>query len=176
LALWQRRWQVLLSFGLASAVLWGAIVAITGPAIYQMWFVGLVQYGPQVPHQPLLAPPGGILIALLAGILWWRSGRKDIWGTMLLLNTLLLPYSIVYAIAGIAFVVIRWRSDWPWYPLILSWIIPVLFDVPRVPDALTLLTQAIAATGLLAGLAPRLRSGQLMLSNLVGRRRRNPAP
>lgn len=172
LALWQRRWQVLLIFGLASAVLWGVILAISGPEIYQMWFVGLTQYGPQVPHRPLLTPPVGLLVGLLAGIFWWRAGRNDIWGSLLLLNTLLLPYSITYAIAGIAFVVIRWRSDWPWYPLILSWIIPVLFIVPRIPDALTMLTQAIAITGLLAGLAPTLRSGQLIWWNrLVGRHR-----
>jgi uncharacterized membrane protein len=57
----------------------------------------------------------------------------------------------------IAFVVIRWRRDWPWYPLALSWLLPVAFPlVIRTPDSIAALTQAIVITGLLAGLLPQI--------------------
>jgi hypothetical protein len=149
-----RRWSVLLSFVLLSAVLWGAVILISGPAIYIQWWEGLSHYGPDLPNRPLLFPPFGPLLALLAGVLWWRYGRHDIWGSLLLLNTLLFPLSVVYVAVGVVFVVIRWRPDVPWYPLALSWFVPILLRVPLTADGIAALAQAIVGTALLAGLCP----------------------
>lgn len=156
-ALLQRRWRLLAAFGGLSALLWLGILAVSGPEIYRLWLAGLQAYGPDLPHSPLVTPPVGILIGLLAAWFWWRSGRDDPFGALLLLNTLLIPLSIPYAIVGIAFVVIRWRHDWPWYPLVLSWCFPLLVNGPRTFDTLILLTQTISATGLLAGVLPSTR-------------------
>jgi hypothetical protein len=103
-----------------------------------------------------LFPPFGPVLGVLAVLLWWRSGRGDIWGMLLLLNTLLFPLSVVYVAVAIAFVVIRWRPDWQWYPLALSWCIPAFAVFQRTPDTIAALTQAITATGLLAGLCPAI--------------------
>jgi hypothetical protein len=64
---------------------------------------------------------------------------------------------VIYIAVGVAFVVIRWRADWPWYPLILSWLLPALYLLPeRTPETIAALTQGIVATGLLVGLLPRI--------------------
>jgi hypothetical protein len=155
-ALRARRWPVLVSFALVSAFFWGGVVLFSGLDIYSQWIEGLRQYGPYLPNRPLIFPPFGPILAMLAGFLWWRYGRRDPWGTLLLLNTLLFPLSVVYVAVGIAFVVIRWRPDGPRYPLALSWFIPLILIIQRTPDGIASLTQAIIATGLLAGLCPVL--------------------
>lgn len=158
-ALREQRWKVPLVFGLVSAMLWGAVLAISGPALYRTWLDSLFGYSTLLPNRPLLWPPFGPCIGVLAGLLWWRHGRRDIWGTALLLNTLLYPLSVVYVAIGLAFVVIRWQPRWSWYPLLLSWLIPLLVPLPteaRTPDSIAALTQAITSTGLLAGLCPQV--------------------
>lgn len=168
MALRGRRYRFLISFAGISLVLWGGIVFISGPQIYQQWLQGLRDYGPELANRPLVFPPIGPLLAIGAGMLWWRRGRGDWWGILLLLNTLLFPLSVVYVAVGIAFVVIRWRPDWPHYPLVISWLIPVLWPPSvRTADVLMLQTQLIVATGLLAGLLPALR-----LPSLPGMRKR----
>ncbi len=151
-----RRWSVLLSFALLSAVLWGGVILASGPAIYAQWREGLSHYGPNLANRPLLFPPFGPLLALLAGVLWWRYGRQDVWGLLLLLNTLIFPLSVVYVAVGVAFVVIRWRPDAPWYPLALSWLVPIFLPVQLTPDGVAALAQGIVGTALLAGLCPAL--------------------
>ena len=155
-ALQQRRWRMLAAFALVSAALWGGITLVSGPSIYTLWLAGLRQYGPNLPNRPLLFPPFGPALGLLAAALWWRLGRGDIWATLLLLNTLLYPLSVVYVAVAIAFVVVRWRPDWRWYPLALSWCIPAFVVIERTPQMIAALTQAIVATGLLAGLCPAI--------------------
>jgi glycosyl transferase family 87 len=150
------RSQLLIAFAVISAALWGGITLISGPMIYQAWLIGLMHYGPGLPLRSLAYPPLGFILILLAGLLWWRVGRRDIWGGLLLFNTLLFPFTIAYATIGIAFAVIRWRPDWRWYPLVLSWCIPALVTIPRTPSGLTMITQAVAMPGLLAGLCPSL--------------------
>ena len=151
-----RRWRLLAAFAGLSALLWGGAALISGPAIYLQWVEGLRSYGPNLPNRPLLFPPFGPALGLLAGALWWRHGRRDWWGTLLLLNTLIFPMSVVYVAVGLAFVVLRWRPDTPWYPLALSWITPVLLAGPRTPDTIAAITQTTVATVLLAGLAPAI--------------------
>lgn len=152
----ERRWAASLSFLAASAGLWGATLAVAGPEIVPQWLAGLRDYGPNLPNRPLIFPPLGPLLGLLAALLWWRHGRGDMVGALLLLNTLIYPLSVIYVAAAVALVVIRWRADWPWWPLALSWL-PLVFTLPeRTPDTIAALTQTIIATGLLAGLLPRL--------------------
>lgn len=160
-ALLHRRWTMLAWFGLLSGVLWGGAALIGGVTIYAQWLDGLRNYGPNLPNRPLLFPPFGPLLALLAIILWWRYGRNDVWGLLLLLNTLIYPLSVVYVAVGIAFVVIRWRPAGPWYPLALSWLLPFVLIIARTPDGIASLTQAIVATGLLAGVCPLIPWGTL---------------
>ncbi len=155
-ALRARRWPMLVSFAVVSAFFWGGAVLISGFEIYAQWIEGLRQYGPNLPNRPLIFPPFGPILAVLAALLWWRYGRRDPWGGLLLLNTLLFPLSVVYVAVGIAFVVIRWRPDGPRYPLVLSWCIPLVLIIQRTPDGIASLTQAIIATGLLAGLCPAI--------------------
>ncbi|GIV98113.1 MAG: hypothetical protein KatS3mg057_2770 [Herpetosiphonaceae bacterium] len=156
LALRGHRWRLLAAFALTSTILWGGILLSEGPAIYLKWFDGLRAYGPELPNRPLLFPPFGPLLGIFAVLLWRCYGRGDLWTLLLLLNTLIYPLSVVYVASGVAFVIIRWRKDWPWYPLLLSWLIPASIVLVRTPDTIAALTQAIVATGLLAGLAPRL--------------------
>lgn len=157
LALWQRRWRLLVAFGALCLLLWGGAALVAGPAIYLQWYEGLNAYRVALPDRPLIAPPFGPLLGLLALGFWWRAGRGDHFAAFLLLNTLIYPLSVVYIAVGLAFVVIRWRPDWPWYPLLLSWTIPAVFILgERTADSIAGLTQAIIATGLLAGLLPRL--------------------
>jgi hypothetical protein len=153
----ERRYRLLLIFFGVSAALWAAALLIAGPQIVTQWVAGLRVYGDLLPDRLLLFPPFGPLIGLLAILLWWRHGRGDHFGLLLLLNTLFYPLSVIYMTSVVAFVVIRWRPTCPWYPLALSWIIPVVFPlVVRTPDTIAGLTQAIVATGLLAGLLPGL--------------------
>ena len=154
MALRARRWPILLWFAFLSAALWGGAILVGGMEIYGQWLDGLRHYGPDLHNRPLLFPPLGPLLGLMAVVLWWRYGRRDPWGTLLLINTLLFPLSIVYVAVGIAFVVIRWRPNAPWYPLALSWLMPLWLGPQLTPDGIAMLTQAIAGTGLLAGLCP----------------------
>jgi hypothetical protein len=149
-----RRIRMLIAFGVLVAALWGGVALTGGPTIYRSWFTGLTYYGPDLPRRPLIFPPFGLIVVLLAGLLWWRAGHRDTWGTLLLLNALTFPFTIAYATIAIAFVVIRWRPNWCWYPLLLSWCIPALVSVPRTLDGLTMITQVVAVPGLLAGLCP----------------------
>ncbi len=153
LALRERRWRFIGVFGGLSLALWGGIALISGPAIYTQWLDGLRAYGPNLPNRPLLFPPFGPILGLLAIWLWHKHGRGDVWGLLLLLNTLLFPLSVVYVATAVAFVVIRWRQSWVWHPLALSWVLP-FFMHERTPDTIAALTQAIIATGLLAGILP----------------------
>ncbi len=150
-----RRYQMLLTFFGVSAVIWVVALLIAGPQIVPQWVAGLIVYDDLLPDRLLLFPPFGPLIGLMALLLWYRHGRGDLFGLLILLNLLFYPLSVVYMTAAVAFVVIRWRRDWAWYPLVFSWIIPVVFPlVVRTPDTIAGLTQAIVATGLLAGLLP----------------------
>jgi hypothetical protein len=163
MALRARRWTMLVWFGAVSAVLWGGVVLVSGVEIYAQWLEGLRHYEPDLLSRPLLFPPFGPLLGLMAAVLWWRFGRRDPWGTLLLLNTLLYPLAIVYVTVGIAFVVIRWRPNTPWYPLALSWLMPLLLGPQPTPAGLLMLTQAIAGTGLLAGLCPAVPWRRLLV-------------
>jgi len=152
-----RRWVLLASFAGVSALLWGGILLISGPEIYLQWGQGLQAYREGRPDRPLLGLPFGPLLGVLAGLLWWRHGRSDGFGTLLLINTLIFPLSVIYIAIGVACVVIRWRPNWAWYPLTLSWLLPLIFINPvRTADSIAGLVQAIIATALLAGLLPRL--------------------
>ncbi|NTV65668.1 MAG: DUF2029 domain-containing protein [Oscillochloris sp.] len=156
-ALRERRWALLASFAALSAALWLAPLLVAGPQIYTQWLVGLDGYDQFLPNRPLLFPPFGPLLGGLALLLWRRHGRSDIFGLALLANTLIYPLSVIYVATAIALVVIRWQPRWAWYPLILSWLIPIVFPLAvRTPDTIAGLTQAIIATGLLAGLLPPL--------------------
>lgn len=157
-ALRARRWGLPLSLLGFSGALWAATLLIAGPQIVPQWIGGLIVYDDLLPDRMLLFPPYGPLIGLLAIILWWRHGRGDAFGLIMLLNTLIYPLSVIYMTSVVAFVVMRWRRDWVWYPLALSWALVVLFPLPeRTHDTIAGLTQAIVITGLLAGLLPRLR-------------------
>jgi hypothetical protein len=156
-ALRERRWVVLASFASLSAALWGGALLVSGPQIYGQWLLGLEGYDQFLPNRPLLFPPFGPLLGVMALLLWHRHGRGDIFGLALLVNTLVYPLSVIYVAVAIALVVIRWRPAWPWYPLALSWVIPIAFPLTaRTPDTIAGLTQAIVATGLLVGLLPGL--------------------
>jgi hypothetical protein len=156
-ALRERRWGLLTSFAALSAALWLAPLLVAGPQIYAQWLVGLDGYDQFLPNRPLLFPPFGPLLGAMALLLWHRHGRSDLFGLAMLLNTLAYPLSVIYVAAAVALVVIRWNPHWAWYPLVLSWLIPMLFPlVVRTPDTIAGLTQAIIASGLLAGLLPPL--------------------
>ncbi|NTW97424.1 MAG: DUF2029 domain-containing protein [Oscillochloris sp.] len=156
-ALRGRRWGLLASFAALSAALWLGPILVSGPQIYAQWLVGLDGYDQFLPNRPLLFPPLGPLLGAMALLLWQRHGRGDLFGLALLLNTLAYPLSVIYVATAVALVVIRWSPRWPWYPLALSWAIPMIFPLAvRTPDTIAGLTQAIIATGLLAGLLPPL--------------------
>lgn len=157
-ALRSRRWTLLIACIGSSVALYGVTALIAGPQIFAQWLTGLEAYRQALPDRPLLFPPLGPIVGALAGLLWLRHGRGDIFGLALLLNTLVYPLSVVYIAIGVAFVVIRWRPTWTWYPLLLSWLLPALLprSIPRTADTIAALTQAIIASGLLAGLLPRL--------------------
>jgi hypothetical protein len=156
-ALRERRYRLPLTFFGISAAMWAAALLIAGPQIAPQWVAGLMVYGDLLPDRLLLFPPFGPLIGLMAIMLWWRYGRGDCFGLLMLLNTLFYPLSVIYMTSVVAFVVIRWRRDWVIYPLVLSWAIPLIFPLAiRTPDSIAALTQAIIATGLLAGLLPAL--------------------
>jgi hypothetical protein len=153
----ERRYRLLLIFSGVSAVLWIAALLIAGPQIIPQWVAGLRVYGDLLPDRLLLFPPLGPLIGLMAILLWWRHGRGDHFGLLMLLNMLFYPLSVAYMTSVVALVVIRWRPTCPWYPLALSWVIPAVFPpAVRTPDTIATVTQAIVATGLLAGLLPEL--------------------
>ncbi len=156
-ALYDRRWRLVSTFTAVCVALWGGTALLAGPQIYVQWIAGLSGYTSAIPDRPLLFPPFGPILGLLALLLWYRHGRGDIFGLALLVNTLIYPISVIYTAIAIAVVVIRWRPTWPWYPLALSWIIPLVFPLTvRTPDSIAGMTQAIIATGLLAGLLPSL--------------------
>jgi|GEM_PF-876906 len=156
-ALYGRRWRLLATFTAICVALWGGAALIAGPQIYAQWIAGLGGYTSAIPNRPLLFPPFGPLLGLMALLLWHLHGRGDPFGLALLVNTLIYPLSVVYIAITIAVVVIRWNPRWQWYPLALSWIIPMGFPlVVRTPDTVAGLTQAIIATGMLAGLLPWL--------------------
>ncbi len=156
-AVWKRRWHMPLSFALTSLLLWGGTALIAGPQIYLQWFAALDGYAKLLPNRPLIFPPFGPILAAMALLLWYRYGRSDTFGTLLLLHTMIYPLSVIYVASAISMVVIRWNVRWPIYPLILSWFIPILFPLThRTPDTIAGLTQAIIATGLLAGLLPQI--------------------
>lgn len=149
IALRERRWRFLLAGATITAALWAASVAIAGPQIVPQWLGGLAAYDDVLPNRPLLFPPLGALVGLLAVVLWRRHGRGDIFGLLLLLNTLIYPLSVIYSAAAIAFVVIRWRRDWTWHPLVLSWALAFFFPLDvRTPDSIAAFTQATVMTGL----------------------------
>ncbi len=156
-ALRGRRWRLLGAFAAICAALWGGTALALGPQIYARWIAGLGGYTSVIPDRPLLYPPLGPLLGLLALALWRLRGRGDAFGLALLVNTLLYPLSVVYIAISVAAVVIRWNPRWPWYPLALSWLVPLAFPLfVRSPDSIAALTQAIIATGLLAGLLPQI--------------------
>jgi hypothetical protein len=163
-ALLARRWGLPLTFVAVSAAIWAAALLIAGPQIVPQWVGGLIVYDDLLPDRMLLFPPFGPLIGVLVGLLWWRHGRGDVFGLLLLLNTLFYPLSVIYMTAAVAFVVVRWRRDWVWYPLGLSWAIVIAFPlVVRTTDSIAAITQANVIAGLLAGLLPglaRLRLGE----------------
>jgi hypothetical protein len=154
LAVWQRRWKTVGSFAATSIILWGIAFVLGGFTIYVEWVKNLPNYSPNLPHWALISKPIGLSILILSIILWWQHGRTDIWGSLLLLNTLLLPLSIPYAISGIIFVVIRWKKSWCLTILALSWLIPGWLGGARNFDSMYNQTLAIAITGILAGLLP----------------------
>lgn len=157
-ALRDRRWAMPLTFAGVSAAIWGAALLIAGWQIVPQWVAGLVVYDDLLPDRLLLFPPLGPLVGLLAGVLWWRYGRGDLVGLLILLNTLFYPLSVVYMTAAVAVVVVRWRPDWVWYHLALSWLIPPVVALQaRTIDSIALMTQAIVITGLLAGVLPALK-------------------
>jgi hypothetical protein len=154
-AIRERRYQLPLIFFGLSAALWLVAMLIAGPQIIPQWVAGLRVYDDLLPDRLLLFPPFGPLIGLLSIMLWWRYGRGDVFGLLMLLNTLFYPLSVIYMTSVVAFVVIRWRRDWQWYPLALSWVFPVVFSLTiRTPDTIAALTQSIVVTGMLAGLLP----------------------
>lgn len=155
-AIWKRRWHLPLSFALMSLLLWGGTALIAGPQIYLHWFAALDGYAKLLPNRPLIFPPFGPILAAMALLLWYRYGRTDIFGTTLLLHTLIYPLSVIYVASALAAVVIRWNVRWPIYPLVLSWL-PTFFPlVQHTPDTIAAMTQAIVATGLLTALLPQL--------------------
>ncbi|WP_129626265.1 glycosyltransferase 87 family protein [Candidatus Oscillochloris fontis] len=160
-ALWQRRWRLPLAFTLINLVLWGGTALLAGPQIYVQWLGGLMNYDQFLPNRPLLFPPFGMILGALAVFFWYRHGRGDMFGLALLFNTLIYPLSVVYSASALAMVVIRWNPRWPWYPLILSWLIPMLVPLAqRTPDSIAGMTQAIIATALLTALLPQLPGQQ----------------
>jgi len=156
-ALLARRWATPLSFLGVSAAIWAAALLVAGPQIVPQWIQGLVVYDDLLPDRLLLFPPFGPLIGLLAALLWWRHGRGDTFGLLLLVSLLIYPLSVIYMTAAVGVVVIRWRRDWAAWPLLLSWLIPIIIPLTvRTTDTIAALTQSIVITGLLAGLLPGL--------------------
>jgi hypothetical protein len=152
-----RRWRMLGTFALTTALLWGGAALIAGPQIYGQWLAGLNAYRAALPDRPMIFLPLGPLVALSAVLLWRRNGG-DYFALALLLNTLLYPLSVLYIVSAVAFVVIRWRRDWELWPLALSWLVPVIFaQLPATPDMRIASIQAAVICGLLVGLLPRLR-------------------
>jgi hypothetical protein len=180
-AVLSKRWRLVGTFVAIFTALWGGTALVLGPQIYAKWLAGLGGYTAAIPDRPLLFLPLGPILGAMALLLWRRHGRGDPFGLALLVNTLIYPLSVIYIAIAIAAVVIRWNPRWPWYPLLLSWIIPMMTPLAvrsiivaggggflaklipmidplmaRTPDTIAGLTQAIIATGLLAGLLPQL--------------------
>lgn len=156
-ALRTRRWQLLGSFTLASAVLWISAAVVAGPQIYAQWFAGLGAYQAALPDRPMIFLPLGPLVLLAAAALWRRSDR-DYFGLALLVNTLIYPLSVIYIVSALAFLVIRWRRDWELWPLALPWLAPVIFSrLPASADMRIAMIQTIVICALLVGLLPPLR-------------------
>lgn len=156
-ALLDRRWGLPIWFAGFSAAGWAAALLIAGPQIVPQWVQGLIVYDDLLPDRLLLFPPLGPLVGLLAGLLWWRHGRGDVFGLLILVSVLFYPLSVIYMTAAVAVVVVRWRPGWAWYPLGLSWLIVIAFPlVVRTADSIAAITQANVIAGLLAGLLPAL--------------------
>ncbi|PDW00144.1 glycosyltransferase 87 family protein [Candidatus Chloroploca asiatica] len=158
LALIRGQWSLLVAFFLSSLLLWGTTLLLAGPEIYLWWLRGLQAYRSILPNRPLLFPPAGWLLGGMACFLWYRYGRGDPFGLALLVNTLIYPLSVVYVALALAPVVMRWRPQTPWYPLVLSWFIPLFFtQLPRTAETIAATTQLVVATALFAALLPPLR-------------------
>jgi hypothetical protein len=180
-ALLRRRWRLVGTFAAISTFLWGGTALVLGPQIYAQWIVGLGGYTTAIPDHPLLFPPLGLILGLLALTLWHLRGRGDVFGLALLVNILIYPLGVIYIAISVAIVVIRWNPRWPWYVPALSWVVPMMTPldvradivpggggllarviptvfplVAHTPEIITGLIQVIIATGLLAGLLPRL--------------------
>lgn len=156
-ALLERRWAMPLSFAAVSAAIWAAALLVAGPQIVPQWVQGLIVYDDLLPDRLLLFPPLGPLVGLLAGLLWWRHGRGDPFGLLILVSALFYPLSVIYMTTAVAVAVMRWRRDWAWYPLGLSWLVVIAFPlVVRTTDSIAAITQANVIAGLLAGLLPAL--------------------
>lgn len=157
MALYDRRWYMLGTFAFITIVLWSSIAFVAGPQIYAAWFNGLSAYRAALPDRPLLFPPAGWLLGGMACFLWYRYGRGDPFSLALLVNTLIYPLSVVYIAIGVAPVVMRWRPQMPWYPLVLSWFIPLFFtQLPRTAETIAATSQLVVATALFAAFLPRL--------------------
>ncbi|NCC32907.1 MAG: DUF2029 domain-containing protein [Chloroflexia bacterium] len=157
-SLMMRQRSLLVAFFLTSLGLWGTMLILAGPEIYLWWLQGLQAYRSILPNRPLLFPPAGWLLGGLALFLWYRYGRGDSFGLALLVNTLIYPLSVVYVALALAPVVMRWQPQTPWYPLVLSWFIPLFFfQLPRTAETIAATTQLVVATALFAALLPRLR-------------------
>ncbi len=156
-ALWKRQWRLPLSFALFSALFWGSMLLISGPQIYIQWYTALTGYQDFLPNRPLIFPPLGPLVGAVALYVWYRRGRGDWFGVALLLNTLLYPLSVIYAISALAVVIIRWNPRWAWYPIILSWFLARYVMVPLIsPDHVAGNVQAIVIASLLAIVLPQI--------------------
>lgn len=157
-SLWQRRWRLPLSFFAFTLLLWGGALIVTGPQIYTQWFAALNSYNDYLINQPLIFPPLGPLLVPLAGLVWYRYGRRDFFMLALLINTLIYPLYVLYTVTAIAVVVIRWNPRWPWYPLLLSWPITIFFFKSpwNIPDVMAINNQLVVATALLAILLPQI--------------------
>jgi hypothetical protein len=153
----ERRLSVpLMCVGLTAA-LWAGAMIISGPEIVADWGASLGTYSGKMFNRPLIFLPLGPVVALAGGLLWWRHGRTDWLGALLLLNTLVYPLSVAYMCVALAVVVVRWRRGWAAYPLALSWLLPIVMAAPERSElAVALLLQSISLTGLLAGLLPQL--------------------
>jgi hypothetical protein len=161
-AIRERRWRFPLAVVGINGALWAVSFVIAGPQILPQWINGLLVYDDLLPDRMLLLPPYGPLVGLLTILLWWRNGRGDAFGLLMLLNTLIYPLSVVYMTAAVAFAVIRWRRDWVWYPLGFSWAIVIFFPPEvRSHDSIAAMVQSVTLCGFLAGLLPpilRLRA------------------
>lgn len=162
-----RRWKLLGTFALTSAMLWGGVVLVAGPQIYLQWLDGLNAYSRALPDRPMIFLPLGPIIILLSFLLW-RRRSGDGFGLALLINTLIYPLSVLYIISPLASVVIRWRHDWQIWAVALSWAVPIIFSfLPYMPEFWFAQIQLILALGLLVGLLPTV--------HLLQRRRAVPS-